>query len=51
MRKKNKGVLILLVILILLVAVYFILRTWNTKQTEKERETGGGDSPRDRYFC
>lgn len=38
MRKKNKGMLILLVILILLVAVYFGLRTWNTKQAEKEEE-------------
>lgn len=38
MRKKNKGLMILLVILILLVAVYFGLRTWNTKQAEKEEE-------------
>ena len=35
MRKKNKGILILLAVLILLVAVYFGLRTWNAQQEEK----------------
>lgn len=38
MRKKNKGILILLVILVLMLAVYFGLRAWNTKQEEKEEE-------------
>ena len=38
MRKKNKGILILLAVLILLVAVYFGLRTWNAQQEEKAQE-------------
>lgn len=38
MRKKNKGILILLAILILLVAVYFGLRKWNAQQEEKAQE-------------
>ena len=38
MRKKNKGILILLAVLILLVAVYFGLRKWNAQQEEKAQE-------------
>lgn len=38
MRKKNKGILIFLAVLILLVAVYFGLRTWNAQQEEKAQE-------------
>ena len=38
MRKKNKGILILLAVLILMVAVYFGLRTWNAQQEEKAQE-------------
>lgn len=38
MRKKNKGVSILLILLALLIAVYFGLRTWNTRQEEKEEK-------------
>lgn len=38
MRKKNRGILILLSVLILLVAVYFGLRTWNAQQEEKAQE-------------
>ena len=38
MRKKNKGILILLAVLILLVTVYFGLRTWNAQQEEKAQE-------------
>lgn len=34
--RKNKGAVILLVILVLLVAVYFGLRTWNARQEKKE---------------
>ena len=38
MRKKNKGILILLAALVLLLAAYFGLRTWNVRQEEKEEE-------------
>ncbi len=38
MRKKNKGVSILLILLALLIAVYFGLRTWSTRQEEKEEK-------------
>ena len=36
MRKKDKGVLILIIVLVLLLAVYFGLRSWNVSQEEKE---------------
>lgn len=35
MRKKNRGVLILVIVLVLLLAVYFGLRAWNASQEEK----------------
>ena len=38
MRKKNRGALILLAILVLMLAAYFALRAWNTGQEKKEKE-------------
>ena len=35
MRKKNRGVLLLIIVLVLLLAVYFGLRSWNASREEK----------------